>query len=78
MQDAEDQLISEIYVLAKVLMKNMIAKIPADYVQLDVVGKDVPHFHVHLKPRMIDEDIHHGIITYAEGEKEEIAKKIRE
>src|SRR5947207_1982867 len=63
MQDAEDEVISEIYIQAKMIMKNMVAKIPVDYVQLDVVGKDVPHFHIHLKPRMMDEDIHHAVIT---------------
>jgi histidine triad (HIT) family protein len=29
--------------------------IGADYVQLSIVGKDVPHAHIHLIPRMLNE-----------------------
>ena len=33
-------------------------KINVDYVQVSVVGKDVPHFHIHLIPRKLEDDIH--------------------
>ena len=51
--------------------------IGCDYVQVSVVGKDVPHFHIHLIPRNLKDDIHQfSIKEYKEGEKEEIVKKI--
>lgn len=53
MQEASDSLISEIFVTAKKLMQKMIKELPCDYVQISVVGKDVPHFHIHLIPRKI-------------------------
>jgi diadenosine tetraphosphate (Ap4A) HIT family hydrolase len=29
-----------------------------DYVQISVVGKDVPHVHVHLIPRYFHDELH--------------------
>lgn len=52
MQKADDKTIAEIYIRAKNLMQKMISDMPVDYVELGVIGKDVPHFHIHLKPRM--------------------------
>ena len=54
MQDTDDETICEIFKLAKKLMLAIKNGIGCDYVQLSVVGKDVPHFHIHLIPR------HHG------------------
>jgi len=31
--------------------------IGCDYVQLSVVGKDVPHFHIHLIPRYFKDNL---------------------
>lgn len=53
MQDAPDSLISEIFITVKKLMEKMITEIPCDYVEVKVMGVDVPHFHVHLIPRKI-------------------------
>ncbi len=50
MVDAPDELISEIYKVAKKLMIEMKDKNNCEYVKLSVVGKDVPHFHIHLIP----------------------------
>ncbi len=51
MQDAPDTLIGDIFVKAKELMIAMKSGIPCDYVQVGVVGDEVPHFHIHLIPR---------------------------
>ena len=51
MQDAEDETISEIFKLTKKLMLALKNKLPCDYVQMSVVGNEVPHFHIHLIPR---------------------------
>ena len=56
MQDASDQTISDIFKLAKKLMVALKQGVKCDYVMLSVVGKDVPHFHVHLIPRFLHDN----------------------
>lgn len=55
MQDAPDEMISQIFILTKKLMLAIKNGIGCDYVQVSVVGKDVPHFHVHLIPRYLND-----------------------
>lgn len=55
MQEAPDELISSIFIKTKELMKAIKSGIPCDYVQVGIVGNEVPHFHIHLIPR------HHGV-----------------
>lgn len=57
MHEANDKLIEKSFVLTKKIMKNMKEKLPCDYVQVSIVGKDVPHFHIHLIPRFLNEDV---------------------
>ncbi len=51
MQEAPDALIAAIFVLTKKLMLAIQASTGCDFVQIGVVGQDVPHFHIHLMPR---------------------------
>lgn len=51
MTDASNHDISEIFALVKNLMTRMKSNLPCDYVQISVVGEQVPHFHIHLIPR---------------------------
>ena len=51
MQEADDETISEIFKLTKKFMLALKTGISCDYVQVSVVGNEVPHFHVHLIPR---------------------------
>lgn len=51
MQEADDKIISDIYKLAKKMMLALKKSLKCDYVQLSVVGNEVPHFHIHLIPR---------------------------
>lgn len=76
MQDAPDQLIKDIFVKAKELMIVLKKALAADYVQLVVVGNEVPHFHIHLIPRMLGDDIHGPHVKYADGEQDLYAQKI--
>jgi histidine triad (HIT) family protein len=55
MQDAPDETISEIFKLAKKLMLAIKNGIGCDYVQLSIAGTDVPHFHIHLIPRYLND-----------------------
>lgn len=78
MDEADDNLVKEIFLLSKKMMLNIKEKLPCDYVQVSVVGKDVPHFHVHLIPRNLGDDIHHKeILKYKEGEMEQVINKIK-
>lgn len=56
--DAPDDLVAAIFVKAKELITAMRAGLPCDYVQIKVVGNEVPHFHIHLIPRMLTEEVH--------------------
>lgn len=79
MHETPDELISETFITAKKLMNVMRKGIPCDYVQMVVVGKDVPHFHVHLMPRLLnDNQPQFTNIKYENTEKEqEFATKIK-
>lgn len=79
MQDVPDKLIADLFVETKKIMKSMINGLHCDYVQVSVVGKDVPHFHIHLIPRYHNDNFPNlPIISYIdEIEKEDIANKIK-
>jgi len=57
MQEASDETISEIFKLTKKLMLAVKNGIKCDYVQVSIVGKDVPHFHIHLIPRYFGDNL---------------------
>lgn len=56
--EVPDELVGEIFIKANDLIKAMRAGIPCDYVQVGVVGNEVPHFHIHLIPRHSTEEVH--------------------
>ncbi len=76
MADAPDELIASIFIKAKALMIVLKKALSCDYVQLSVVGEEVPHFHIHLIPRLLGENIHGPHMKYAEGEMQTYAEKI--
>lgn len=77
MQEADDETISEIFKLSKKLMLAIKKGIGCDYVQLSIVGKDVPHFHIHLIPRYFNDKLSmFQTKKYKEGESTEAAQKI--
>jgi histidine triad (HIT) family protein len=76
MQDAPDALIADLFIKAKELMLVLKKSLACDYVQLMVVGNEVPHFHVHLIPRMLGDNIRGPHVSYEEGEMRTIAEKI--
>jgi histidine triad (HIT) family protein len=55
MQDADDETISGIFKLAKKLMLAVKKGTGCDYVQVSLVGTEVPHLHIHLIPRYLDD-----------------------
>ena len=78
MQDVPDETLGYTFVKAKVLMDGMKKALECDYVQLSVVGKDVPHFHIHLMPRFLNDSLHGWpTVQYEESEKGVYAEKIK-
>jgi histidine triad (HIT) family protein len=55
--EAPDDLVGHIFVKAKNIINAMRKSLPCDYVQVGVVGNEVPHFHIHLIPRMLSEEV---------------------
>ncbi len=78
METAPDEVVSDVFVVAKKLMKVIKEEMLADFVALSVVGIDVPHFHVHLIPRYFDDKmpVFWPKKEYKKDEKEKIAEKI--
>lgn len=76
MQDAPDELIAEIFIKTKELMLAIKKGLGCDYVQIGIVGDEVPHFHIHLIPRYRDRKSE-GRTTYDSPEQmAEFAEKI--
>jgi histidine triad (HIT) family protein len=79
MQETDDETISGIFKLAKKLMLAIKNGLKCDYVQVSIVGKDIPHFHIHLIPRYFNDNLHQfPTKKYKEGESSEVVKKITE
>ncbi len=78
MVDVPDDLLGKMFIKAKKIMVAMEKGLNCDYVQVSVVGKDVPHFHIHLIPRFYNDKLH-GWRTgsYADGEMQTIADTIK-
>jgi len=80
MQEAQDKTVGDIFIFAKKLMLALKQGLNCDYVQVSVVGKDMPHFHVHLIPRFYHDELEHNLHVeskkYDEGEEKEIIEKI--
>ncbi|PIP69032.1 HIT family protein [Candidatus Nomurabacteria bacterium CG_4_9_14_0_2_um_filter_32_10] len=77
MQEADDEIISEIFKLSKKLMLAIKKGIGCDYVQLSVSGTDIPHFHIHLIPRYFDDGLSEWPTKkYEEGKSKEVLEKI--
>ncbi|MSR70719.1 HIT family protein [Candidatus Kaiserbacteria bacterium] len=52
--DLPDDVSDELFRIAKRLAKELKEETKSDYVRLGIVGKDVPHVHVHLVPQRLD------------------------
>ena len=77
MQDADDKTIAGIFILTKKIMKAVKIATKCDYVLISIVGTEVPHFHIHLIPRYLDDALPQFPTQKHEHEKAvEIAKKI--
>lgn len=57
MQETPDELVLETFATAKHLMTAMKQELDAGYVQISVVGTEVPHFHVHVIPQQLTDEL---------------------
>ncbi len=79
MTDVPDELLAHSFIKTKELMPVLQKAMNADFVAISVVGVDVPHFHIHLIPRMKGDNLANFWPTkkYADGQAEQIAQKIK-
>lgn len=78
MQETPDELLADIFILAKKLMNAIIKGLACDYVQISVVGKDVPHLHIHLIPRYLDDNLpQFATMEYLKAEAPKTINKIK-
>lgn len=76
-QDMPDELIGKIFIRAKHILQAIKQGLGCDYVQIGVVGKDVPHVHIHLIPRYYTDTITSVPTTeYKQDEAQQYANKI--
>ncbi len=79
MQEADDILIADIFKLSKKLMIALKKSTQCDFVEVLVVGEEIPHLHVHLIPRYLNDALpRFPIKKYKDGEAYEIVQKITE
>ena len=55
--DLPDTLYDSLFKTAKSLSRQLRTEYGADYIQLSIVGRDVPHVHVHLIPRKLNFEV---------------------
>lgn len=79
METTSDEIVSNVFITAKKLMKVIKETMSADFVALSVVGIDVPHFHIHLIPRYFSDKmpVFWSRKEYKDEEREIVAEKIR-
>ena len=77
MQEAPDELLGDIFVMAKKIMLAIKAGLGVDFVQIGVVGKDVPYFHVHLIPRHLGKEMAENTSYENPAQMAEYAQKVK-
>lgn len=57
MASADDDTISSIFRVSRDLMVKIKKNLNCDYVQISIIGEQVPHFHIHLIPRYHNDNL---------------------
>lgn len=77
MQEVDDKTIADIFKLTKKIMLALKKSLKCDFVQVGIVGTEVPHFHIHLIPRYYKDNFKNfPTIKYLNGHEHKIVKKI--
>lgn len=79
MTDVPNELLGYCFTKSKELMIKLKEALKVDFVTVSVVGLDVPHFHIHLVPRKLNDGLENfwPTIKYEEGEMQKLGEKIR-
>ena len=78
MQDSEDEMIAQIFIITKKLMLAVKNGINCDFVQVSIVGQEIPHFHIHLIPRYFNDGVPNFPFKDFDQEKtKELVQKIK-
>ena len=79
MHETPDELLAKTFITTKKLMNIIKDGLHCDYVQVTIVGKDVPHLHIHLMPRYFNDTLPMWPTFRYEDQKEkdEILEKIK-
>lgn len=79
MTDVPDELLGELFIRTKKIMNTLKMVTDVDLVQIHVDGKEVPHFHIHMIPRLFtDSPTNFSHVTYEnDSEKQSYIEKIK-
>lgn len=75
--DLEDDDYNYLMLISKKIAKHLRATLPYQYVQMSVVGTDVPHAHVHLIPFNTDHALDHGLFQTTSEELAMLADRLK-
>ncbi len=80
--EVPDEILSRIMLTGNHIINVMRKVLPADFVQVGIVGTEVPHFHIHLIPRKLTDSVetshHRPLESYVSiGEKNDIMNTIK-
>lgn len=75
-----DEVVFQAFLVVKKIMPAIKDSLAADFVAVSIVGIDVPHFHIHLIPRYLNDGLENFWPTkkYPADEIEKVARKIKE
>jgi len=78
--DVSDDILSHLIIKSKKIVSAIKKALKCDYVALSVVGIDVPHFHLHLIPRWLNDGLTNFWPTkkYKKDQEKEYIEKIKE
>lgn len=76
-QDVPDDLLSYSFIISKKIIHAIKKSLESDYVEVSVVGTEIPHFHIHLIPKKLISE-NKGRQSYdSQIEMEQYANKIK-
>lgn len=76
MQDVPDDILSYSFIVSKKLMHAIKKSLGSDYVEISVVGTEIPHFHIHLIPKKLESENSNRQTYNSQEEMLEYAEKI--
>ena len=78
-QDIPDELLAKSFIVTKKIINSMIIGLDCNHIEIIIDGIKIPHFHIHLIPRWINDGLpEFETIKYeSDEEKQEFVSKIK-